>query len=216
MRYGVVRTSPDLPSLGQQRSLIERAGCDLVLEDTEPTALSHRGLLQLLFGLKRGDTVLIHGLEIFGLTTGELARLLRRLLEAGVTLEIVGGTQPESLAPNGATPRALALLADHETRRPTRLRGRGRSQGLEGLLAPDARGGAPPPNHDRRPDTALTQYQLRFARSMHRHGHSVRSIGLLFRLSPSEMARRLLTDGERLEDDEPDSPDAPTETAPRR
>jgi len=188
MRYGVVRTSPDLPSPGLQRHAMALAGCDVVLEETAPTALSRRGLLQLLFGLKRGDAVLVHGLESFGLSTGELARLLRQFHEAGVTLEIVGGSVPENLVPDGEPPRVLALLADHETRLPTRTRGRARSDRLggNGLASPQAL----PETRDAH-EAPLTQHQLRFARDMHRRGHSLRSIGLVFRLSPREIGRLL-------------------------
>jgi hypothetical protein len=172
MRYGVLRTSPDLPPPNVQRRLIEAAGCDAFLEEAYPTPASQKNLLHFLWALKRGDEILVHGLEAFELTTGELARLLRRFFEAGVTLRIVGGSRVESLAPDGAMPRALALLADHEARRP--------GQSLT----------------SRRPRTApapLTQHQLRFARDMHRRGHSMRAIGLLFRLSPNEVARLLRT-----------------------
>lgn len=163
MRYGVVRISPDLPPPSVQRRRIEAAGCDMVLDD------GARSLRRLTGAFKAGDEVLIHGLEAFDLTTGELARLIRRLFETGVTLKIVGGSQIESLAPQGPMPRALALLADHEARRP------GTS---------DRRRGRPA-------DSPLTQHQLKFARQMHRRGHSMRAIGLIFQLSPSEMAALL-------------------------
>lgn len=170
MRYGVVRSSPDLPPPSVQRRLVMTAGCDLVLEEGDPNVASHRSLLALLFGLGRGDEVIVHGLECLDATTGELARLIRRFFEAGVTLRIVGGSQIETLAPTGAIPRALALLADHETRRPHRATGRRRT---------------------RNTDAPLTQHQLKFARDMHRRGHSMRAIGLLFRLSPNEIAKLL-------------------------
>ncbi|WP_296598965.1 hypothetical protein [Phenylobacterium sp.] len=170
MRYGVVRTSPDLPAPSVQRRLIETAGCDILLEQGEPPAANHRSLLTLLSGLQRGDEVVVHGLESLDATTGELARLMRRFFEAGVTLKIVGGSQVEVLAPVAAIPRALALLADHESRKPFREAGQKR----------------PRPT-----DSPLTQHQLKFARDMHRRGHSMRAIGLLFRLAPNEIARLL-------------------------
>lgn len=170
MRYGVVRTSPDLPPPSVQRRLMQAAGCDAFLEEAYPTPAGQRNLLQLLHGLKTGDEVLVHGLEAFEVSTGELARLLRRFFEAGVILRIVGGSQLESLAPSGAIPRALALLADHEARRPIQ---------------------APTRRRPRTADTPLTQHQLRYARDLHRRGHSMRAIGLLFRLSPNEVAQVL-------------------------
>lgn len=173
MRYGVVRSSPDLPPPSVQRRLIEVAGCDVVLEEGDPNAASHRSLLALLFGLQRGDEVVVHALECLDTTTGQLARLVRRFFEAGVTLKIVGGSRVEVLAPDGAIPRALALLADHETRRPGQSGARRRM---------------------RTSDAPLTQHQLKFARDMHRRGHSMRAIGLVFRLSPNEVARLLRSD----------------------
>lgn len=172
MRYGVVRSSPELPPPSVQRRLIETAGCDIVLAEGEPQASSHRSLLTLLHGLNRGDEVLVHGLESLDATTGELAHLIRRFFEAGVTLKIVGGSQVEVLAPNGAIPRALALLADHETRRPAPATSRRRTRAT---------------------DAPLTQHQLKFAREMHRRGYSMRAIGLLFRLAPNEVAKLLRT-----------------------
>lgn len=170
MRYGVVRSSADLPPPSVQRRLVVAAGCDFVLEEGDESVATHRSLLGLLFGLQRGDEVVVHGLECLDATTGELAHLIRRFFEAGVTLKIVGGSRVETLAPTDAIPRALALLADHETRRPHRAAGRRRPRSAE----------AP-----------LTQHQLKFARDMHRRGYSMRAIGLLFRLAPNEVAKLL-------------------------
>lgn len=170
MRYGVLRTSPDLPPPSLQRRLMETAGCDAFLEESYPTPADQKNLLHFLGALKRGDEVLVHGLEAFELTTGELARLLRRFFEAGIVLRIVGGSRVETLSPDGSMPRALALLADHEARRPAQSSARRRLRAAE----------AP-----------LTQHQLKFARDMHRRGQSLRAIGLLFRLPPNEVARLL-------------------------
>lgn len=167
MRYGVVRVSPDLPSPGIQRRLIEAAGCDIVLEERQPTAASQRNLFHLLFGLRRGDEVLVHALGVFEATTGEIARLMRHFFEAGVTLRVTGGSRVESLAPEGPIPRALVMLADHETARPAREPARRRAKFK---------------------NVPLTQHQLKFARDMHRRGHSMREIGLLFQLAPNEIA----------------------------
>lgn len=193
MRYGVVRSSPDLPPPSVQRRLVEAAGCDIVLEDGDQHVASHRSLLVLLFGLRRGDEVVVHGLECLDATTGELARLIRRFFEVGVTLRIVGGSRLEALAPTGAIPRALALLADHEMRRPSRTVTRRRARSAE---------------------AALTQHQLKFARDMHRRGHSMRAIGLLFRLSPNEVAKLLRTDRTAVSDAESDPADRPLGISP--
>jgi len=167
MRYGVVRVSPDLPPPNVQRRLIEATGCDIVLEERQPTAASQRNLFHLLFGLKRGDEVLVHTLAAFEATTGDLARLLRHFFEAGVTLRVTGGSRIESLAPEGPIPRALVMLADHETARPAHEPARRRAKFR---------------------NVPLTQHQLRFARDMHRRGHSMREIGLLSQLAPMTSA----------------------------
>lgn len=172
MRYGVVRVSPDLPEPNLQRRLIEAVGCDVVLEERQATSASQRILFQLLYGLRSGDEVLVHALSAFDATTGELARLLRHFFEAGVTLRVTGGSRVESLAPDGPIPRALVMLADHETRKPLREASRRRA---------------------RVKDTPLTQHQLKFARDMHRRGHSMRAIGLLFQLTPNEVAELIRT-----------------------
>lgn len=177
MRYGVVRMSPELPSPTLQRRSIEIVGCDVFLEERQPTVGSQRNLFQLLYGLRAGDEVLAHSLAAFEATTGELARLLRRFFETGVTLRLTGGSQVETLAPSGPFPRSLAMLADHEAHRlPSSVRRR----------------------RSRPREIALTQHQLKYARDMHRRGHSMRAIGLLFQLAPNEVAELIRTRPDRV------------------
>lgn len=188
MRYGVVRVSPELPPPNVQRRLIETVGCDTVLEERQPTAASQRNLFHLLFGLRAGDEVLVHSLAVFEATTGELARLMRRFFEQGVTLRVTGGSRVQTLAPDGPVPRALVMLAEHETSRPAHEPARRR---------PRAR------------DALLTQHQIRFARDMHRRGHSMRAIGLIFQLAPNEIAEILRSrNGSASFEAEPDEPRA--------
>lgn len=171
-RYGVVRSCPGLPALSVQRRLLQAASCDAILEQGSAYLPEHQRLVGVLLGLRRGDTVIVHSLECLDVTTGELALLLRRFAEAGVTLTIIGGSRAESLPPSDVMPRTLALLADHESRR------RARKSVQRTVRAPEA---------------PLTRHQLRFAQDMHRRGHSMRAIGLLFRLPPSEIAKLLRT-----------------------
>lgn len=179
-RYGVIGASPDLPSPSIQLRQIRSAGCDVILEANSPFLPDHKRLLRVLHGLRRGDEVIVHSLESLDVTTGELARLLRRFFEVGVTLKIVGGSQHETLAPDGPIPRALALLADHESRRPVQKEAR---------------------RSPRTADAPLTRHQLKFAQDMHRRGHSMRAIGLLFRLPPNAVAKLLRT-GRSLDEPE--------------
>ena len=166
MRYGVIRISPELPPAHVQRRLIEMTGYDVILEERASTPAGRKILMQLLQGLKAGDEVIVHSLESFDASLGDLVRLLSRFHEADVTLRLVGGAQVENLAPRGPMPTALALLARHEARHPT-----------------------PPPTRRRaRSNPApLTTHQVQFARDMRRRGHSMRAIGLVFQLSPEEV-----------------------------
>jgi hypothetical protein len=178
MRYGVVRHAEGLPPRNVQRRRVEAAGCDMVLED------SAFGVRRLAHRLVPGDEVVVADLQALDLTTGELARLLRRFCELGVALTVVGESRRERLSPDGPVPRALAWLADYATRRPSSEGGRRRG---------------------RAGDAPLTQHQLKFARQMHRQGHSMRAIGLIFQRAPSEMAALLRSAGpdDASEADEP-------------
>lgn len=169
MRYGIVREASSLPPPAVQRRLLEAAACDVILQEGHPTPEAQRRLARLLFGLKPGDEVLVHSLDVFQRTTGELAQLIRNFLEVGVTLQIVGETSDgEVLKPSENVLKVLSLLADHEVRRPSR--------------APA--GGSSLKSGSRNP---LSKYQLDYARKLHREGASLRSIGLLFQVSPSEI-----------------------------
>lgn len=167
MRYGVIRFSPALPPPDEQRHLVEAVGCDVILEERSQTVSAQGALLPLLNRLKAGDEVVVHSLEAFDAGVGELARMLCNFNEVGIVLRIVGGPILESLTPSRETPRALALLADYEARHPTRNLTRRRN---------------------RTNPAPLTPHQLRFARDMRRRGHSLREIGLVFQLSPDEIA----------------------------
>lgn len=170
MRYGVIRISPGLPPPEDQRQRIEAAGCDVYLEERAHAVSGQGLLLPLLYRLKTGDELLVHGLEALEASVGEMARILRTFNEVGVTLRIVGDDPSITLAPSNPTPRALELLADYESRHPTRAATRRRARTQAPLLSP---------------------YQMKFARDMQRRGYSMREIGLLFRLSPNEVAGAL-------------------------
>ncbi|ACG77079.1 site-specific recombinase, resolvase family [Phenylobacterium zucineum HLK1] len=170
MRYGVVRESPSLPPPAVQRRLLDGAACDVVLQEGQPTPEAQRRLARLLFGLKPGDEVLVHSLDVFQRSTGELAQLIRNFLEVGVSLRIVGDrAEGEALKPEQNVLKVLSLLAEHESRRPSRT----------------------PPGAGSRFNSgsrnALSKYQVDYARKLYREGASLRSIGLLFQVSPNEV-----------------------------
>lgn len=170
MRYGIVRESPSLPPPGVQRRALEAAACDVILQEGPPTPEAQRRLARLLFGLKAGDEVLVHCLDVFQRSTGELAQMIRGFLEVGVTLRIVGErAEPEVLKPSENVLRVLSLLAEHESRRPARHPPGASSRSNSGSRNP------------------LSKYQIEYARKLHREGASLRSIGLLFQVSPNEI-----------------------------
>lgn len=170
MRYGVVRECASLPPPAVQRRLLEAAACDVVLQESSPTPESQRRLARLLFGLKTGDEVLVHSLDVFQRSTGELAQLIRNFLEVGVSLRIVGErSEPDALKPSENVLKVLSLLAEHESRRPSRLPAGAGSRFNSGSR------------------NALSKYQTDYARKLHREGASLRAIGLLFQVSPDEV-----------------------------
>lgn len=165
MRYGIVRKIEGEASRGLQRRQVEINGCDVVLEQGEPTREDQRALRNLLGRLRAGDEVVVSSLELLQLSTGELAVLLRRFFEVGVTLKLVGGSATVDVVGTGV-PRALSLLADHETRRPTR----------------------PPTSQRSRANLkVLSRYQIDYAMALRRQGKPLRAVGLLFQLTPTEL-----------------------------
>lgn len=167
MRYGIVRDAPRLAPAAAQRRLLEASGCDIVLEEHEPSNESQHRLFKLLRALKAPDEVIVASLDVFQKPTGELAQLMRDFLNLGVELRIVGDLgQPEALSRLDVT-ALLGLLAEHEARRPLR------AQPTAAAPRPQRRG--------------LTRHQIDYARKLYKDGTSLRQIGLLFRVSPNEV-----------------------------
>lgn len=170
MRYGIVRGVASLPPTAAQRERLAAEACDVIVEEGEPSPESERRLNKLLFGVKRGDEVLICSLESFQRSTGELVQLLRDLLEIGAAVRILNGDAAgHALQPSDAATELLSLLAEHETRRPSR----------PGLRPPGRIGGGS--------RNKLSKYQIDYARRLHAEGQSLRAIGLLFQISPDEV-----------------------------
>jgi DNA invertase Pin-like site-specific DNA recombinase len=170
LRYGIVRGVGSLPSAAAQRERLQAEACDVLIEEGEPTPESERRLNKLLFGVKRGDEVLVCSLESFMRSTGELVQLLRDLLEIGATVRILNGEAvAHALQPSEPATELLSLLAEHETRRPSR----------PSVRAPGRIGGGS--------RNKLSKYQVDYARKLHAEGQSLRSIGLLFQISPDEV-----------------------------
>jgi DNA invertase Pin-like site-specific DNA recombinase len=170
LRYGIVRDVAGLLPPTQQRRLLEAAECDVILEEGPATPESQRRLGRLLLGLRVGDEVLVQCLDVFQRTTGELAQLIQTFLELGVSLRIVSAPYQIQAVPSADNVRrVMALLAEHEARRPSRS--------PPGFASSRNAG-------SRRP---LSTYQVEYARKLHREGASLRSISLLFQVSPNEV-----------------------------
>ncbi|HEV7385927.1 MAG TPA: hypothetical protein VGN89_13675 [Phenylobacterium sp.] len=139
-----------------------------MLEDGSPTRASLKAQRNLLFNLEPGDQVLVCSLETLKMSTGELVQLLRKFDQTGVVLRIVTRKAVSTVSFSGRTRSLLALLATNEQLRPGRADSAPR----------------------RRPRSkSLNRYQLDYAIELHRHGASLRMIGLLFQTSPSELLK---------------------------
>lgn len=172
MRYGLIRDATFMATPGEQREILEALGCDPIVHERSSGVEGARRVARLLFGLKAGDELAVQGLGAFLNTTGELARVLRDLLEVGAAVIIAPERGREHrLEPSDAAIQVLAALAEHEALRPTPqvMRGSGRIGG-----------------GSRNP---LSPYQIDYARKLHGQGASLRSIGQLFQISPEEVWR---------------------------
>ena len=163
MRFGFVREAEGLPPREVQRWHVESASCELVLEEQAPTPQSQRALWKLLSELKPGDELILYSLDVLQLTTGQLLALLRSYFRRRVGLALADGSRLELLT-QGDAPPLIELLADHEARWPSRL-----------------------PSVRRARRNALSEYQLDHARGLLRKGWTLRSVGLLFRVTPNEL-----------------------------
>jgi len=165
MRYGIVLDDRDLPPIAMQKAAVEAAGCDIVVEEGPPTPMAQRRLTRLLSTVKAGDVVMASRLEAFMRPLGPLTVLLRNLLEVGATVRILDDPPLELTS----SPELLALLtalAEHDVRYPARAEARRQHGG------------------SRNP---LSKYQIEYAKKLHAEGMSLRSIGLLFQISPNQV-----------------------------
>ncbi|MDB5475245.1 MAG: site-specific recombinase, resolvase family [Phenylobacterium sp.] len=179
MRYAIVRRIEGEAPPAAQRRWVQIHGCDVIVEQGEPNREDQRALRNLLGRLRADDEVLISSLELLQMSTGELAVLLRRFFEVGVSLKLVGASTVINVVGAGGTPRMLSLLADHETRRPSR----------------------PPTSQRSRANLkSLSRYQLDYAAALRRQGHPIRTIGLLFQMTPNELLQ--LIGGDPLDEAE--------------
>lgn len=165
MRYGIVRDGDGLPPATLQRLGLERAACDLIVE--EGRAAEQRRLDRLLLRLRSGDEVLVYSLAAFQRSAGEVAQLVRHLIRTGVVFRLAEENEKfVPIAKTKAARRIVELLAAHEDQR----RGRPNAQNV--------RGGSRNP---------LSRFQIDYARKLHKQGAPLRTIGLIFQLPPDEI-----------------------------
>ena len=171
MRYGLVREIEGHASVAVERSRIEKAGCDILLEEGPPTRAALRAQWELLSNLKPGDELLVCSLDVLQMSTGQLALLLHKFGQTRVALKIVGDKGGvTTLAVSGQVRPLLALLAANEAQRPDRRR---------------------PPARSLPRGKSLSRYQLDYANDLRRRGASLRMIGQLFRTSPADLLGQL-------------------------
>lgn len=169
MRYGIIVEGPQSPSAEVQRTLLAQHGCDVVVEEPAMTPDARRRLMRLIARLKRGDELVVHGLEVFGQTTGGLVHLLREVFRRGAAVVLAReAEQKVRFGPEAGLSAFVEALADHETGQtlPTRLR---RRRGEAGRRV------------------QLTAHQVEYARKLHAEGASPRAIGLLFQVAPDDL-----------------------------
>ncbi len=170
MRYAIIREVEGLPAAAVQRRRLEAVGFDVALEEGLPTGDGQRALRRLLSKLKAQDELVVYALDVLQMSTAELVLTLRRFFELGVSLRLVGGSMLETVSTGGGVPRVLSLLADHEARWPSR---------------------GPVSRKSRARHKPLSRYQLDYARDLRRKGQSLRTIGLLFQVTPHELVEMM-------------------------
>lgn len=167
LRYGLVREIDGQAPIAAQRQRLETAGLDILLEEGPPTRVALRAQSGLFSNLKAGDELLVCGLDVLQMSTGQLVLLFRQFDEAGVVLKIVG--EGGGVIAPGSSRQArtlLALLAANEVQRPDPQRASARNR-------PGAK--------------LLNRFQLKHANALRRSGASLRMISRLFEISPADL-----------------------------
>lgn len=172
MRYGLIVEDPRAFSVADQQAILAAHGCDVVIQEPRLSAMVARRIFRLLGRLHAPDEIILASLTLLGRTTGELVELLDRLFASGVVVVIAPSpTQQLRLEPSPQTQELLAALVEHE-----------RGQAGAPRLSKRRRGEAGR-------DLELTASQVEHLRKLHAQGQSLRSIGLLFQLTPDEVLR---------------------------
>jgi hypothetical protein len=166
VRYGLVRQIEGHAPVALERRRLEKAGCDVLLEEGPPTRAALRAQWGWLFNLKAGDELLVCSLDTLQMPTGRLVLLFRKFDQTGVVLKIVSDDGVTTLGSSSHMRSLLALLSANEAQRPDPRRAPAR----------------------RRPfGKPLSRFQVRYANELRRHGASLRMISQLFQISPADL-----------------------------
>jgi len=167
MRYGIVRSAESLPAPTDQREILESHGCETVIEEPATGPMAAKRLERLIPTFEAGDELMLPGLDVFLMTTADIAMALQDLLEANVVIKIATGPSTATeVRPGDPSAQIICALADHERRRPSRSVPENRPRGAGGSRNP------------------LSRYQIEYARKLYARGTPLRAIGLLFQVSP--------------------------------
>jgi putative DNA-invertase from lambdoid prophage Rac len=141
MRYGYARVSTEEQSLARQRSALDAAGCDQIIEEVQSGVKARHRLDRLLSGLQAGDELFVTELDRLGRSTGEAIVMMDELIRRGVALRVLALPSLDITTNDGRLiADILASLAAHERRR-TRDRQR---QGIAVAKAAGRHLGRPP------------------------------------------------------------------------
>lgn len=163
-RVGLIQLGLPL-SEGQQERLLAAAGADTFCRIGDD-ARGRQQLDQLVSDLRAGATLHVTGLDAFGRSLPEVLRLVRGLLEMGVTIKVVEDEETSIIAPIEPVTQAMRILVAFAS---------SNRQGLE-------------PAHVRRPRTAsLSEVQIKYARRLFSEGEPLRIIGLIMRVAPDDV-----------------------------
>jgi hypothetical protein len=167
MRYGIVRDAESLPPPPDQKLILNAHGCEMLIEEYATGPATAKRMERLVAALKSGDELVLPGLDVFCLTTGEIALILQSLLSAGIAVTVATSPESATVLRNGDNGiQVVTLLAEHERRRPSHVVNDSRPRSVGGSRNP------------------LSRYQVEYARKLYAKGTPLRSIGLLFQVSP--------------------------------
>jgi DNA invertase Pin-like site-specific DNA recombinase len=117
MLYGYARVSTTDQDLRIQREALQRAGCEVVREETGSgtTVQGRKELETLLAFLRRGDTLVVTRIDRLARSIGDLQDIVRLLRAKGATLKATEQPIDTSTAAGKAFLDILGVFAEFET-----------------------------------------------------------------------------------------------------